>query len=129
MSHLVPCPECGRHVRTHESACPFCDVALSLASTPPHVLPKRRLSRAALFAFGATIVGATTLGCSDSDDDGGTGGSAGTAGSSGSGGAGGAGGTAGAAGSGGTAGGAGSAGAGGMAGDDGGAMPLYGAAP
>jgi hypothetical protein len=137
MSHLVPCPDCGRHVRTHETACPFCAASLDLATAPQPVLPKRRLGRAALFAFGATLVGATAMGCSDSDDGGGKGGSAGTAGSAGSG-SGGTAGSSGSGGSGGTAGSAGSAGAAGSAGnaalygvppDDGGAQPLYGAAP
>jgi hypothetical protein len=119
---------------------------LDLAATAAPVLPKRRLGRAALFAFGATLVGVTAIGCGDSDDGGGTGGSAGsagsagsgsggTAGSSGSGGSGGDGGSAGSSGSAGSAGDAGSAGAAGNAAlygvppDDGGAQPLYGAAP
>jgi hypothetical protein len=141
MSHLVPCPDCGRHVRVHEAECPFCAASLNLAATPPPVLPKRRLGRAALFAFGATLVGITAIGCGDSDDGGGTGGSSGSAGSSGSGGSAGSAGSAGSGGSAGTAGTGGSAGAAGSAGfagagalygvppDDAGSQPLYGAAP
>ena len=29
MTHLVPCPGCGRHVRVTESACPFCNVMMT----------------------------------------------------------------------------------------------------
>ncbi|HEX6766678.1 MAG TPA: hypothetical protein VF103_14390 [Polyangiaceae bacterium] len=77
MSHLVPCPECNRHVRHVEPRCPFCGVELALADTPAPVLPTKRLGRAALFTFGATLAGATVLaacgGDSESGDDGGTG--------------------------------------------------------
>jgi hypothetical protein len=69
MSELAPCPECQRHVRTSETRCPFCGEAVSLAHLPPHPLPGRRLGRAATFAFGATVVGATALvACSDGSD-------------------------------------------------------------
>lgn len=64
MSELTPCPECQRHVRTAETSCPFCGRALSLSHLAAPVLPRSRLSRAATFAFGATLVGATALvGC------------------------------------------------------------------
>jgi hypothetical protein len=70
MSELVPCPECQRHVRKTETSCPFCGEALSLSHLPAAVVPTRRLGRAATFAFGASVVGATALvGCS-SDADG-----------------------------------------------------------
>jgi hypothetical protein len=52
-SLLLVCPSCQRHVRTVDSACPFCKVGLpssvraSLALRPP----TQRLSRAALYAF------------------------------------------------------------------------------
>jgi hypothetical protein len=123
MSHLVPCPGCERHVRAHEEACPFCSVELDLANLPPPTLPGTRLSRAALFAFSATLAaGVATTGCSSDDDGGGKGGGGGSGaiapaygtpsgGSSGS--------TA-------TGGASGSAGAAGMAGA---AAALYGAAP
>jgi hypothetical protein len=71
MNQLVPCPECSRHVRQSESACPFCGQALSLAHLPPPAMPRRRLGRAATFAFGASVVGATALvACSDDDPGG-----------------------------------------------------------
>jgi len=72
MSQLTPCPECQRHVRKTEARCPFCASALSLAHVPVPVLPRKRLGRAATFAFGASVVGATALvGCGDDDDTGG----------------------------------------------------------
>ena len=61
MSELTPCPECQRHVRKNEARCPFCGEALSLSHLPSPALPTRRLGRAATFAFGAGIVGATAL--------------------------------------------------------------------
>jgi hypothetical protein len=81
MTQLIPCPGCNRHVRQAESSCPFCATALSLANVPEHALPRTRLGRAATFAFGATLVGATTLvGCGGDSEEGkktGGGGSAG----------------------------------------------------
>jgi hypothetical protein len=61
MNHLVPCPECSRHVRVTETECPFCALPLDLASTPEPRLPQSRLGRAATFAFGATLASATVL--------------------------------------------------------------------
>src|SRR5882724_5355262 len=64
MSELIPCPSCSRHVRKHEASCPFCNVGLSLTHLPVHQLPRARLSRAATFAFGATLLSASALaGC------------------------------------------------------------------
>src|SRR5215216_3281906 len=71
MSQLTPCPECQRHVRKTEARCPFCEAALSLSHLPAPVLPRRRMSRAATFAFGASVVGATTIvGCTLEDPGG-----------------------------------------------------------
>src|SRR5690242_13884330 len=71
MNHLTPCPSCNRHVRTSESACPFCSAALSLADVPAPVLPRARLGRAATFAFGATLIGAASLvGCGPDNGEG-----------------------------------------------------------
>lgn len=60
MTHLVACPSCTRHVRVHESSCPFCQHALSDAvrATPEPRGPAVLLSRGALYAFG---VGALTV--------------------------------------------------------------------
>ena len=73
MSELTPCPECQRHVRKTETRCPFCGEAVSLAHLPAPVLPRKRLGRAATFAFGASVLGATALvACSDGSDDSGS---------------------------------------------------------
>jgi len=55
VNHLVPCPECSRHVRVSETECPFCALPLDLSGTPEPQLPRARLGRAATFAFGATL--------------------------------------------------------------------------
>ena len=71
MTQLIPCPSCNRHVRQAESSCPFCSAELSLQNVPEPVLPRTRLGRAATFAFGATLVGATTLvGCGGDSEEG-----------------------------------------------------------
>jgi len=136
MNHLVPCPECSRHVRVSETECPFCALPLDLASTPAPQLPRGRLSRAATLAFGATLVSASALAACSSDSDTGSGNggatsSAGTAGSAGKAAAGAGGGTVGpvyGAPAGGELGFAGAPNTGnGHSG--GGAVPLYGAAP
>jgi hypothetical protein len=61
MSCLAACPACNRHVSTHETACPFCEAALpeSLRCQPACVAPPGRLSRAALMAAGAALMGAS----------------------------------------------------------------------
>jgi hypothetical protein len=123
MSHLVPCPECSRHVRVSETACPFCATPLGLAGTPEPQLPKTRLGRAATFAFSATLASATALAAcgTDNSDDTSAGGSAGATSSAGTGGT--SAGTGGAsAGTGGTV-----AGTTSIAGTGGSAMPVYGA--
>ena len=61
MNHLVPCPECRRHVRVTETECPFCALPLDLAGTPEPRLPRARLGRAATFAFGATLASVTAV--------------------------------------------------------------------
>jgi hypothetical protein len=136
MNHLVPCPECSRHVRVSEKECPFCALPLDLAGTPEPQLPRGRLSRAATLAFGATLVSASALAACSSDSDTGTGNGGGATSTAGAAGAA----TAGAStGGGGTVGpvyGApaggevGAAGADtGTAGKGGGPIPVYGAAP
>lgn len=62
MNELLPCPGCSRHVRACESTCPFCAQALSFPCVVKRgVMPGKRLNRAALFALGAGVVGATTF--------------------------------------------------------------------
>src|SRR5690606_30432709 len=87
MAPLFPCPSCNRHIRRDEAACPFCAAQVDLSGNPEPRLPRTRLGRAATFAFGATIAGATALtacGGDSEDGDGGVGGSAGVSGSGGS---------------------------------------------
>jgi hypothetical protein len=59
---LRPCPSCARHVRSSESACPFCETALPevSASTSTNV---GRLGRAALFVAGTALVASAAAGC------------------------------------------------------------------
>jgi hypothetical protein len=78
MNQLVPCPECSRHVRVTETECPFCALPLDLAGTPEPQLPKARLSRAATFAFGATLASATALAAACGGEAETTGGNAGS---------------------------------------------------
>jgi len=79
MSFLTPCPRCERHVRNTESACPFCEASLELAALGPPSLPQKRLTRAATFAFGATLAVTACGGTTDDDDDDDTAGAAGKA--------------------------------------------------
>lgn len=125
MSHLVPCLACHRHVRAVEEQCPFCGAARSaeLRASAPPAEPKRRLGRAALFTFGATLVSAACGSDATTPADGGMAGQTadaasetGAAGSTGGAGSGGSTGSAGMTGSAGTTGGAGT-----------GAAPAYGA--
>lgn len=53
---LVACPGCSRHVRATEMRCPFCAAALpgDLGERAAPSVPSR-LSRAAAFAFGASL--------------------------------------------------------------------------
>lgn len=111
MNALTPCPGCRRHVRQSETSCPFCSVELDLSVADP-VLPRTRLGRAALFAFGATLAASVSTTACGSDDDGGGSGGSGGSGATSSGGSGGSGGSAGSA-TGGTAG----SGSGGVAGN------------
>ena len=66
-ARLLACPSCLRHVRVTENACPFCAAAIpvSFRDLPLPRPPARRLSRAALYAFGATTIGLATA-CSGS---------------------------------------------------------------
>jgi hypothetical protein len=49
-----PCPGCSRHVKRGDAICPFCGATASVHIGPTRAL-SGRLSRAALFAAGATI--------------------------------------------------------------------------
>jgi hypothetical protein len=79
MSELSPCPSCNRHVRVEETACPFCNGALP--ARPRDQMPataRPRLSRAALFTAGATLLGAAACSSSSNNTDAGAGGTGGT---------------------------------------------------
>jgi len=71
MAQLEPCPACTRHIRVDESTCPFCgaQVTTTFAALKARALPRTRLGRAALFAFGVSAAAAVMPGCSDDDDD------------------------------------------------------------
>ena len=64
---LVPCPSCSRHVRSSESACPFCSSALP-TNLGARAIPSapRRLDRLAAFTFDATLV---VTGCAVAGDE------------------------------------------------------------
>lgn len=66
MRSLVPCPQCGRHVFAGEAHCPFCANALpddlGRLAVPGTT---RRLTRAAAFAFTASL---SLAGCSSTGD-------------------------------------------------------------
>jgi hypothetical protein len=54
---LLACPGCARHVRRTETCCPFCTAALDFSAVPPRPVPRTRLGRGAVFAFGAALSG------------------------------------------------------------------------
>lgn len=65
MARLLPCTSCARHVRASETSCPFCAASLvAQATAATSSPPGRRLSRAALFALGASA--AAVAACSGS---------------------------------------------------------------
>jgi hypothetical protein len=67
MRSLAPCPGCGRHVKSDETACPFCLAALAPAvdagacqgPCSGHAAP--RLGRAALMVAGAALLCAACM--------------------------------------------------------------------
>jgi hypothetical protein len=80
MNSLVPCPECSRHVRRNETACPFCGAAVieAMARAPERAMPTTRLGRSALFVFAAASVGVAGCGGDTGTDRTGAGGANGT---------------------------------------------------
>ncbi|MDP3275634.1 MAG: zinc ribbon domain-containing protein [Deltaproteobacteria bacterium] len=52
---LVPCSSCGRHVRSSDSACPFCGTALTHVTPVSATTPGARLGRNATFVFATTL--------------------------------------------------------------------------
>lgn len=75
---LHPCPGCLRHILASETTCPFCSASLEgVAPRASRRLPKGRMSRAALLAFGTLAVnpalascGGDTEGAGQGDGDG-----------------------------------------------------------
>ncbi len=66
---LAPCPGCARHVRVADRSCPFCGTSFASALIPqPGVDARRRLSRAALVTFAATL-GAAGCGATVTNTD------------------------------------------------------------
>ncbi len=63
---LVPCPACARHVRSSESACPFCAAKIEAANRPVPGASGRRLERLAAFTFATTLA---VTGCSLAGED------------------------------------------------------------
>jgi hypothetical protein len=62
--HLVPCPNCRRHIRCDEAACPFCGAKPAARCTASAFRPIGRMSRAALVAAGTagSLLGALECG-------------------------------------------------------------------
>jgi hypothetical protein len=65
---LRACSTCQRHVREHETRCPFCDseLAPAIARSVPDV---SRMSRAARLAVGAALAAATLPGCTKTSSE------------------------------------------------------------
>ena len=66
MVALAPCPSCQRHVRTSETACPFCRATVDFSGLPPPVRIERRLARNALVALAAALGAGSMVDCSSS---------------------------------------------------------------
>lgn len=72
MIFLTPCEGCNRHVLSSEVQCPFCSarVTSAMRAREPR-LPTKRLGRAAMVAFSATVATVATTACGgdeESDD-------------------------------------------------------------
>ena len=91
MSHLAPCPSCNRHVDVGENTCPFCTATLSVSfrAQQAPAPPRGRLSRVAMMAAGATLMGAAACSATLTAPDGSPAPTGGAAGAEASGGAGG----------------------------------------
>ncbi len=67
MHPLSPCTACGRHVRTSETACPFCHAEVTGTPAKRTKRPPRGLSRGALMAWGAAFSMAAACGGGEAD--------------------------------------------------------------
>jgi hypothetical protein len=58
MASLIPCAACSRHIRHHESQCPFCGAERTpTARAPREAARARDATRATLIALGLTVAG------------------------------------------------------------------------
>ena len=69
---LAPCPSCSRHVKTTEPSCPFCKATIAELAAAPVPFVQRRMTRAAAYAFSASLAVAGCSGTTTSTGDGGT---------------------------------------------------------
>ena len=53
---LFACPSCERHIRSDETACPFCSQAVAFTCAAPCAEAPPGLSRAAVLFLGATAL-------------------------------------------------------------------------
>jgi hypothetical protein len=85
MSRFVVCPDCQRHVRRTEAACPFCASAIPIELRDQDLpAPPAGASRSQAYAFRAAILASTlsAMGCGSTTTTGG-GGNGGASGSGG----------------------------------------------
>lgn len=68
-ANLQPCSSCARHILSSEDSCPFCGESQARLAAPKRMLPKGRMSRAALVALGTLAVTPTVACGSESEDD------------------------------------------------------------
>ncbi len=71
---MRPCPSCGRHVKTSEGHCPFCSHAMPEGFEQfEYPTINKRLGRAAIAAFGASLAlagcGSSTMPVNDGGSD------------------------------------------------------------
>lgn len=62
---LSECPECARHVRAGERACPFCGASVQFFISVPEYRLKTRLRRGQMLALGAALTAAGVACSSD----------------------------------------------------------------
>ena len=69
---LAPCPSCSRHVKTTEASCPFCQTAIAPRTVAPVPFVQKRMTRAAAYAFSASLAVGGCAGSVTNTGDGGT---------------------------------------------------------
>jgi len=63
---LESCPECARHVRCGERACPFCGAKIAFFMRVPDYRLNKRFNRAQMLALGAALA-AVGVACGNDD--------------------------------------------------------------